>query len=593
MKVKKISYKLFAALSLFIVVLLIGIFFFQSFFLQSFYFEKTVSMIAAEMDQLVKDYEKENWSDYELGYHLDNFRLDNNASAFIEQIYEIETYESLVLVGQDTENVTWYVLTASYLINDYLEGKIPSTDDTYFISGFMVHEDQNYLIAEYIGENDVEEQLNISLEESAIKDRQVDLYREDGIFNGILKINEVKDIDEFKEFHEYSFLIDTDEHLYEHGEKVYLDSNTYFYIDYEPFYSTTYVRIVKEILINNDEQELIVEVNLQSIDQAISILKYYYLYFLFLAVVLVFIFAMIFSKWFTKPLVKMSQIASKMANMDFSEKVMYQSEDEMGSLANDLNVLSSSLHQKIHQLNDANAQLKDDIEKERKQEKVRKEFVANVSHELKTPLGIIKSYSEAIRDGVKKEKHDYYLKVIIDEVQEMNQLVVSMLELSKIEAKNKMLKLEPVNLKHMMVSTMNALELACNDKNLSWEMMGEFEEVIADKSKIEQVINNLLSNAVKYSNDNSTIKINSQIKGKKCLFEITNACEPLSEEALSNIWNRFYKADQSHHREFGGTGLGLAIVKAILEAHKNNFGVVQDQRGLTFYFELDTVLKES
>ncbi|QOR35500.1 HAMP domain-containing histidine kinase [Clostridium sp. 'deep sea'] len=331
---------------------------------------------------------------------------------------------------------------------------------------------------------------------------------------------------------------------------------------------------------------------LQPVYQTIKLIKEYYVYFYILALGVSLVMTFIYSRVVTNPLKKLSHSASRMANMDFSDNYSVNSEDELGILSKSLNTLSRNLNDALNQLKSANYQLKLDYEKELKQEKSRKEFVANVSHELKTPLGIIKGFAEGLKDGIKKDKRDYYIDVILDEVEKMNILILEMLELSKLEAGALKLKVEEFDLNKLVNKVADVFKLPVSDKGLVISISGLFNNVIADKSKIEQVIINLVGNAIKHSTENSEIKVYGEVKDNKNYVYIKNKCNPLTDEELVNIWHRFYKTDKSHNRDNGGTGLGLAIVKAILEVHEFDYGVNNCNDGVIFYFAVDLSIKD-
>lgn len=567
----KISHKLFLSFSVFILLLLVGIFFFQNFFLQSFYFNRKLNMISDNMNEFVENYLDEDWEEYELNYRLDEFFLDNNASAYISDSYKGYS-NSLVLEAEDKDNKIWYVLVEDSNNNVFYEDNSFELGELYYFEGFVSDENDDYIIADTIN----------------IESESIDYIDSPDWFKSQMTVTDIKTLDmvEMEELDENSNILAIDE-MNDFQGTTYLNDSTYYTISYDPFYATSYVNLVKEFISDGVERAFYVDLNIQSVDELTGILKYYYLYFLIIAVFLAFLFVMFFSNLISRPLVRMSRVANKMANMDFDEKITYESKDELGSLASNLNIMSDSLSLKISQLNEAKFRLEEDIVKERKQEAVRKDFVANVSHELKTPLGVIKSYSEAIKDGIKKEKHEYYLDVIVEEVEVMNKLVLSMLELSKVEAGHLSIKHEEFDIYSLLRKVHKSFELECEKRNLNCRFKGDNTIVKGDMEKIEQVFVNLLSNAVRYSDENTEVIMEIENHGDRCICRITNSCSPMNEEEIENIWNRFYKVDKSHKRELGGTGLGLAIVKAILEGHKSNYGVVQNEKELTFYFDLE------
>jgi len=286
-------------------------------------------------------------------------------------------------------------------------------------------------------------------------------------------------------------------------------------------------------------------------------------------VVLIIIVSFIFSKVISKPIVSISKSTAEIAKMNFQIECDEKRTDEIGYLGKSINTLSHALKEKIDTL-------ENEIEFERRQEKIRREFVADVSHELKTPLGVIKSYSEGIMDGISKDKADYYLQVILEEVDKMNGLVLDMLELSNLEAGDKILDPSHINLKRMVNNLLRNFEPLMAD--MSVEISLDDTMVDVDVSKMELVITNVLSNAFRYVDDNK--RINISLKNR--VLSVENSYEFIDEESLNKIWDRFYRLEKSRSRTFGGNGLGLSIVKKTLELHGLDYGVENSSIGFLF-----------
>ncbi|AYD40515.1 HAMP domain-containing protein [Clostridium fermenticellae] len=327
--------------------------------------------------------------------------------------------------------------------------------------------------------------------------------------------------------------------------------------------------------------------SLQPVNEASSVIKEFYIYFLIIAIFVILILSLFYSHAITKPLVILNKSALKMADLDFSQKSNIKRDDEIGSLSNTLNFLSENLFKSLNSLRSANLKLEKDIEKERELEKMRKEFVAAASHELKTPISLIEGYAEAIKDGVfsDSKEHDYYLDVIIDESKIMGNLVYDMLQISQLESGRLILNKENFYLDKMLDDIISKFSTLINQKNI--ELHAKIDKSVkinADWNKIEQVINNFLTNAIRYTNKNEIINIYLKYDNPYFTFSIENSSNPMSDEQLSKIWDRFYKVDKSGNRKLGGTGLGLTIVKNILILHKFDFGVRNTALGIEFYF---------
>ncbi len=329
----------------------------------------------------------------------------------------------------------------------------------------------------------------------------------------------------------------------------------------------------------------------RTIEEASSIMKDFYEAIVLVLIILCFFFAYIFSNLISKPLLKLNETAKKMIAMDFTEKCDVTSNDEIGSLATSLNFLSSSLSSALDDLKLKNAYLEEEIRKEREIEKLRKDFIASVSHELKTPIGIISGYAEGIKDGVvDPENLDFYLDVIIDESNKMNKLVLEMLNLSKLEAKKIQLTLSEFSLSTLTKDIISKHKNKFDENNLkvNLDLIPDCESrVLADSFKIEQVISNFVTNAIKYTPSGENVNIKISDLEDKVLFSIENTGVSIDEKHLSKIWSQFYRIDSSRNRDSGSYGLGLSIAKNLLELHNSQYGVVHTDAGLEFYFYLE------
>lgn len=226
-----------------------------------------------------------------------------------------------------------------------------------------------------------------------------------------------------------------------------------------------------------------------------------------------------------------------------------------------------------------------------KEYKKRKEFTANISHELKTPLGIIRGFAECIKEDISEDKEEYYLATIIDEVEKMDSMIKEMLELSKLESLENKLDINSFNIEELILKITAKFGEEIRKKNILVSINFMIDEncryVFADKKKIEQVITNIISNVIRYVPKYGYIDIKCEDKEKELYFSIKNKGENIPDEFLGEIWNRFYRVDKSRNRNEGGTGLGLAIVKTILDMHKSTYGIKNVKDGVLFFFTLD------
>ncbi|MEK4840388.1 sensor histidine kinase [Bacillus sp. FSL L8-0152] len=319
--------------------------------------------------------------------------------------------------------------------------------------------------------------------------------------------------------------------------------------------------------------------SLQPVDEAVQMVQDYYIYIIAFVVVLIFLASFYYSKQIAKPLLKINDTTKKIAQLDFTEKIPITSKDEIGDLSKNINVLSNKLHSHI-------GQLEEDIEKERKLEKTRKEFISGVSHELKTPLSIMKSCISILKDGVAEHKKDYYFQAMEREVDKMDTLILDMLELAKFESGTYKMKKDSFYIDTVIEDICEHLSVEIEKKELRVHKNICSFEVIANQGRIEQVIVNFITNAIRYTPNKEDIIISTIDEKDRIKVCIENKGTHIEEEQLDKIWDRFYRVDTARQRSQGGTGLGLAISKNILELHDTEYGVKNTEDGVLFYFYL-------
>lgn len=327
----------------------------------------------------------------------------------------------------------------------------------------------------------------------------------------------------------------------------------------------------------------------ESVDLSNRFLTYVGFFVIAVGAIVVYLIA----KQFTKPIYQLSNLSEKMSQLDFDAK--YQSTghavEEIDVLGNSMNLLSERLKETIGELKSANNQLQKDIEEKIKIDEMRKEFIANVSHELKTPIALIQGYAEGLQEGMgdDKESRDYYCDVIVDEAGKMNKMVKQLLTLSSLESGNDKTVMERFDLTELIQGVIGAAQIMIQQKGT--EVRFEETEPIyvwADEFKIEEVVTNYLSNAIHHAAGENKIAIRVERLETQVKVSVFNTGDPIPEEALPNLWTKFYKVDKARTRAYGGTGIGLSIVKAIMEAHNQECGVTNWENGVEFWFTLDS-----
>lgn len=308
------------------------------------------------------------------------------------------------------------------------------------------------------------------------------------------------------------------------------------------------------------------------------------------------IIASFISRKFAAPILELNSIAQRMSNLDFSQKYQVNdTDDEMNNLGKSINIMSEKLEKTIKQLTVNNSELEKDIERKSKIDEMRKQFISDVSHELKTPIALIQGYAEGLVENVNvdDESREFYANVILDEANKMDRLVKQLLELMKLEYGKRDFNNESFDI----VALINEVIKKCNvmvvENNI--KIYFNCKNVImayADIFYVEQILMNYITNAIKYSkevNGERKIEINIYLDAEKNKIRVSifNSGDNIEEKELQRIWGRFYKVDSSRNREKGGTGIGLAFVKAIMNNYQNEYGAVNKENGVEFFFELD------
>ncbi|MBU3092714.1 cell wall metabolism sensor histidine kinase WalK [Clostridium sp. CF011] len=349
------------------------------------------------------------------------------------------------------------------------------------------------------------------------------------------------------------------------------------------------VASVSGILYAENSDEIVYAfASLQPVNEAVQVIKVFYLYFYIGALVITLFLSLIYSSMIAKPLIKITKTAAKMAKLDLTEKCEVKSEDEIGALATSLNLLSENLNEALTSLKESNAQLEKDIEKEKKLTEMRKDFVASVSHELKTPITLIEGYTLALNDDVLEgAEKQYFIDVIMDESRKMNNLVSDMLNLSQLESGNFKLIEEVFFLDELINPVTKKFSSLLNEKNIKLELnLIQNVKVNADWNRIEQVLTNYMTNAIRHTYDGGSITVKMiNIEGA-IRVEVENSGSKIDDTEKNKIWDNFYKIDKSRTRKLGGTGLGLSIVKNIVLLHGGSCGVENTEIGVEFYFIL-------
>lgn len=309
---------------------------------------------------------------------------------------------------------------------------------------------------------------------------------------------------------------------------------------------------------------------LEPVDSTVSVLKNQLIIVTGISLILSIGISYIISRRITRPIINITNSASKLGKGELDFQFQKGDYTEIDNLADTLNLTSKELL------------ITDEL---------RRDLIANVSHDLKTPLTVIKSYGEMIRDisGDNKEKRDKHLNTILEETEKLSNLVNDMLDLSKMEAGLYDLNIEGFNIRNLTEKTLERFSYFVDKEGYSFEVNSiEIPIVKADREKIEQVIYNLISNAINYSTDNKKISIDITEEENNIKLQVIDRGLGIAPEDMTSIWDRYYRVGKDHKRSNVGTGIGLSIVKTILESHNTRYGLEsQLGEGSTFYFYLE------
>lgn len=326
----------------------------------------------------------------------------------------------------------------------------------------------------------------------------------------------------------------------------------------------------------------------------------------------------------TRPILQLTRISQRMKLLDFSARYEGDDRTEIAELGENFNELSSTLEKTISELKTANNELRSDIEKKEKIEQMQREFIANVTHELKTPIALIQGYAEGLQDGIAQDadSRDFYTGVILDEAGKMNKMVQKLLTLTHLEFGSEKAEMTRFDAAQLILSELSSAVLLANENDihvritqaktgsqdvhtdetgriyLDQELSPVY--VWSDEFMTEEVFQNYFSNAVHHAKSvekqgsgqkDKVIDIRFEQKENCVRISVFNTGDPIPEDSVGRIWEKFYKVDKARTRAYGGSGVGLSIVKAIMELLHQDYGVINYDNGVEFWFELEAAAK--
>lgn len=336
---------------------------------------------------------------------------------------------------------------------------------------------------------------------------------------------------------------------------------------------------------------LIITNNIKAVNQTIEALGQIAPWIVIAVIAISFFGALFYSRYITRPIVKLNNVSKKMASMEFDWLCDESRLDEIGTLGRSLNELSQKLSEALGQLKSANETLKNDIERERQLENERTEFFSAVSHELKTPLTVIKGQLEGMIENIGAySDRDKYLVKALDTADRMESMVQEILSVSRMEASSFKARFETLDLSKWLGDKAEEYGELFEQKGLSLKC--EIEDglsVSADIKLLSKALDNLFSNAAFYSEAGQSVIISASKIDGRAVVDIINTGASIDERALPHLFEAFYRGEQSRNRRTGGSGLGLYIVKMILDQHTAQCSIVNTENGVKFEFIMNMV----
>ncbi len=340
-----------------------------------------------------------------------------------------------------------------------------------------------------------------------------------------------------------------------------------------------------------DGNYFLIRTPLESIEESASISNTFYFFVALIVLCISTVIITIYTRRITRPISELTRLSREMSSLNFDVHYDSKAGNEIDVLGESFNRMSKQLEQTISELKSANLKLQEDIEDKIKIDEMRKEFLDNVSHELKTPIALIQGYAEGLQENISEdpESREFYVEVIMDEASKMNKLVKNLLTLNQLESGKDAVIMERFDLVDVIRGVIQSMDIMIQQSEA--QVMFRQEEPVyvwGDEFKIEEVLTNYTSNAIHHLSGERKIEIKIRNEGEHVRVSVFNTGNPIPEKDLPNLWVKFYKVDKARTREYGGSGIGLSIVKAIMEGMNQQYGVQNYDNGVEFWFTLDT-----
>jgi signal transduction histidine kinase len=462
--------------------------------------------------------------------------------------------------------------------------------NTTLLEKYYIENKKEVLLSAYRSINDASNAGSTSSEQF-----QIEVQKISGIYNiNILVINPDSQ-PVTSSVHDYNYLIrELLDHVFSvmsenETDKKVLEQTSHYTIQ-NSYDNRTNINYIEMWGFLDNGNPFIMRTALEGIKDSAKIANRFLMYIGIFAVVLSGVIIWLISRKITTPILQLADISQKMTNLDFEARYTGEEKNEIGILGSHMNEMSDKLEHTISELKTANNELLKDIEKKEQIDEMRREFLSNVSHELKTPIALVMGYAEGLKMNINEdaESREFYCDVIMDEAQKMDVLVKKLLTLNQLEFGNDIVAMERFDLVEMINNYLSASNILVENAGAKVVFEQEMPVYVwGDEFKISEVFTNYFTNALNHLGGEREIRIRIQKDEEKARVILFNTGEQIPEESIPYLWDKFYKVDKARTREYGGSGIGLSIVKAIMESMNQRYGVNNCEDGVEFWFELE------
>lgn len=577
-KRRKMAIQLFIITFAVIAVMISALLIIQSVYFESFYLSWKTDKLQRELSKFAKTVSESELSYIDYLKLKQNFMLENNANvntllengnSLEQKLKKDQKWYSVTIKYENGMNKK--VILSEHDIFNYLSGKSINVGEKYYINAEDIDGVYQYCYELF----DIEAYDQIIIDDESIQD-----FITFDATMGLDKVEivNIEDATEEERLRYSIIVMNGDVVIGAAYSGVVADTIVY------SFYTDQQISLNKKVeSIDGEVIHFYLTASLQPIDEATMAITSYYPWFFLVAVVTALIVAFLYALRVSGPIKRISKAAEMMSEGNLDTRITSSFKNEIGVLADSLNQLSQNLSNSLGELETANEKLLEDIAQKEHDERVRREFTANVSHDLKTPLGVMRCYAELLRDNIEPDKNNEYIEVLLLEIEKMNRMVLQMLQLAKTESGDAKLDKSTFSIKEMMQETVTMFGPILKEKNIDVSIKGEFIDMYADQKRMEQVIVNLIANASEYAHDNSVLELKGEVINDKCRISIKNKCDPITQEQADQLFKRFYTLSKA--RNANGTGLGLAICAAIFDLHGFQYGAESEGGSITIWFE--------